>query len=105
MGTSVSPCRKAHVGDALAGQHVAAHHRRVLRGVAAQVEFECNNRKRFIMFWFQALSVRRFQRRFDRVNPHRPTEGDRKVPSGTVISMGFRHPWSGAYTRSLFSST
>jgi hypothetical protein len=29
---------------------------------------------------FQALGSRRFQRGFDRVNLHRPTEGDAAVP-------------------------
>jgi hypothetical protein len=43
------------------------------RIVAAQVEFESNTSKRFIMFMFQALSSRRFQLGFDKVNLHRPT--------------------------------
>jgi len=36
--------------------------------VAAQFEFESKFWKRIIIFWFQALNSRRFQRGFDRVN-------------------------------------
>ena len=50
---------------ALATRH---HH-----DVAAQLEFESEVRRRFIILWFQALSSRRVQRGFDRVNLHRPT--------------------------------
>ena len=42
-------------------------------GVAAQVEIESKTCKHFIIFQFQALSSRCFERGFDRVNLHRPT--------------------------------
>jgi len=41
--------------------------------VAAQVEIRSKTSKRLILFQFQALNSRRFQRKFDRVNLHRPT--------------------------------
>jgi len=42
-------------------------------GVAVQVDFESKYRRRYLISRFQALSSRRFQRGFDRVNLHRPT--------------------------------
>ena len=52
------------------------------RGVAAQVGIESKIWKQYITFQSQALNPRRFQRGFDRVNLHRPTE----VPTSTVSS-------------------
>ena len=58
-------------------------------GVAAQVEFESNVLKRFIMFQFQAISSRRFQSGFDWVNLHRLTWGrpPTMLLTGTSVLM------------------
>jgi hypothetical protein len=72
---SAEPCRAQ-------AQHAPHHEREVapcdapLRMrlvVAAPVEFESNIRRRSIISYFQALSSRRFQRRYNRVNLHRLT--------------------------------
>jgi hypothetical protein len=47
--------------------------------VAAQVGFESKISKQFMIFQFQALRSRRFQREFDMVNQHRPTMSDENV--------------------------
>jgi hypothetical protein len=43
------------------------------RAVTAQVEFESRSWKQYNAVYFQALSYRRFQLGFDRVNLNRPT--------------------------------
>ena len=45
----------------------------LVRDEAAQVESESKSCKHFIIFQFQTLRSRCFQRGFDRVNLHRPT--------------------------------
>jgi hypothetical protein len=54
-----------------------------------------------MMLYFQALSSRRFQREFDRVNLHRPTEGIARG-GGAQQVQPLR---AGAYTHPLFGST
>jgi hypothetical protein len=51
--------------------------------VAEQDEFESNILKQYRIFWFQALSSRRFQRGIDRVNLHRPS-----LPDASSFSSG-----------------
>jgi hypothetical protein len=58
--------------------------------VAAQAEFESKIWMQSIFFVFQALSARRFQRGFDRVNLHRPTSPElsiRNPPSQGVVAQ------------------
>ena len=79
-GPEPRPCRAADAEDALRqrGQH-ASH------GVSAQDEIESKTWKQIIMFQSQALSSRRCQRGFDRVNPHCPTMGIRQYSSSSTF--------------------
>ena len=89
--TSVNPClrrrqltpRCLHRRRRLHQQRLEplALPRRPLLREAAQVEIECENRKQFIMLQVQAVSSRRIQRGFDRVNLHRPTSASRSRSS------------------------
>jgi hypothetical protein len=81
-----------------------------VRCVAAQVDFESRSRKKYITIWFQALSSKRFQLGFDRVNLHRPTAAAAAVlavvsAASAATSAVVSDPVAGAYIRPLFSST
>jgi hypothetical protein len=93
MGMSVSPCQ---VG-VLRGRRVAKLEQEVhgedgVLGqlLAAQVEFESNTRRQFIIFQFQALSSRRFQRGFDRGNLHRLTRSGAPIAAATELACSTR---------------
>jgi hypothetical protein len=66
-----------------------------------QVEFESENWKQFIIFHFQAIGSRRFQRGLHRVNLHRPTASSKgredPVPAPTSKCSG-AHPTQPLHT-------